>query len=273
MKDEKRRSERIMFTIPVAIRGADPDGNRFEAGGRTITVNRHGARIQVSRPLPTGRTVHIANENTFEQADFRVVGPVSPPTERVGEWGVECLEGKKNIWGIYFPPPAPEAEARGLLECRKCHGITLTPLSLVDVEVLDTAGIVSKPCAACGTATSQGYPEEKFKKDFPAHPARASQGELPAADRRRSPRAAIQVPARIRDYYGGTEHAQTENLSKEGFSFTSEKKYHVGQGVMILCPDSPTGEKMESRARIVREEPLAGTSRCLYAVRYEMPAP
>jgi hypothetical protein len=273
MGTEKRRSDRIRFTIPVAIRGTDFQGEPFEADGRTITVNRHGARIQASRPLPTGHTVHIVNQNSFEEADFRVVGPVSPPTERVGEWGVECLDSERNIWGIYFPPPAPEAEARALLECRKCHGVTLTPLSLVDVEVLDTAGIVSRPCEACGTPTSQGYPEENFKKDFQALQARVPQAELPAADQRRSLRTAVQLPARIRDYYGGTDHAQTENLSKEGFCFTSEKKYHVGQRVMILCPESPTGEKMESRARIVRAEPLAGTSRGLYAVRYEAPAP
>lgn len=259
MGAEKRRSDRIMFTIPVAIQGTDPQGKSFEAGGRTITVNRHGARIQVSRPLPTGHSVHIVNQNSFEEADFRVVGPVSPPTEKVGEWGVECLEGKRNIWGIYFSPPAPEAEARALLECRKCHGITLVPLSLVDVEVLDTAGIVLKPCEACGTATSQGYPEEKFKKDVQALQARASDAELPPGDRRLSARTAIQVPARIRDYYGGTDRAQTENTSQEGFCFTSEKNYHLGQGVMVLCPDSPTGVKMESRARIVRAEPSAGT--------------
>lgn len=269
MGGEKRRSDRIMFSIAIAIQGTDPQGQPFEAGGRTITLNRHGARIQVSRPLHTGGTVHIVNQETFEDADFRVVGPVSPPTETVGEWGVECLDVKQNIWGIYFPPPAPEAEARGLLECRRCHGIALTPLSLVEVEVLETAGILTKPCPACGSATPQGYPEARIEKEFQVFQAQASEAELPSADRRSSARTAIQVPARLRDFYGNVESPLTENLSKEGFCFTTEKKYHIGQAVMVLCPYSPTGDKLESRARIVRAEPLAGTNRYLCGLRYE----
>jgi hypothetical protein len=272
MGAEKRRSDRIMLSIAVGIQGTDSQGQSFEAGGRTITLNRHCARIQVSCPLHTGRIIHIVNLNTLEEADFRVVGPVSPPTEKVGEWGVECLDVKRNIWGIHFPPPAPEAEARGLLECRKCHGVALTPLSLVEVEVLETAGILSQRCAACGAATPQGYPLERLEKEFQALRARATEAEFPSADRRQSPRAALQVPARLRDFYGGVDHPQTENLSREGFCFTSEKKYHVGQAVMVLCPYSPTGDKLESRARIVREESVAGSNRCLYGLLYETAA-
>jgi len=272
MGAEKRRSDRIMLSIAIAIQGTDPQGQAFEVSGRTITLNRHGARIQVSRPLHTGRTIHIVNQNSFEEADFRVVGPVSPPTEKVGEWGVECLEVKRNIWGIHFPPPAPEAEARGLLECRKCHGVALTSLSLVEVEVLETAGILPKHCPACEVATTHGYPLERLEKEFQALRARASEPEPPSADRRHCPRAALQVPARLRDFYGGVDHPQTENISKEGFCFTSNRRYFIGQAIMVLCPYSPTGDKGERRARIVREEPVAGTNRCLYGLLCETAA-
>lgn len=272
MSGEKRRSDRIMFSIAIAIRGTDPEGHPFVSGGRTITVNRHGARIQAAHPLHTGRTVQIVNQDTFEEADFRVVGPVSPPMEKVGEWGVECLDEKRNIWGIYFPAPTPEAEARGLIECRKCHRIALTPLSIVEVEVLETAGILSKHCEACGSGTLQGYPEEKFKKEFQALSALLPEARLPPQDRRNYPRAAIQAPARVRDYYGQIDHPQTENFSKDGICFTTPKKYHLGQAVMILCPYSPTGDKRETRARVIREEPVPGTHRHLYGIRYESAA-
>ena len=96
MSIEKRRSDRIMFTIPLTIRGRDPEGKPYEADARTIGVNRHGARIQAACPLQAGQTIHIHNDLSQGEADFRVVGPVYPPTDRVGEWGVECTDEKKK---------------------------------------------------------------------------------------------------------------------------------------------------------------------------------
>lgn len=238
-------------------------------------MNRHGARIQVSRPLRTSQTIHVINQNNEEAADFRVVGPVSPPTERVGEWGVECIEEGKNIWGIYFPPPAEGADARALLECRQCHAVSLVPLSLVELEVLETAGILSKPCAGCGNVTPSGFPEKQLGEDTAAFQEMISSvsGDVAqGAERRQHPRNVMQVPARVRDFYGISEATQTENTSKEGFCFLTDKKYHVGQGVMVACPYNPSDVNVEIRAHIVREQAFAATGRILCAVRYDQQA-
>src|SRR5208282_5068759 len=102
MENEQRRSPRIMFSIPVSIRGVDEKGKPFETTGRTITLNRHGARIQVSRLLKPGQAVRVINQANDAEAEFRVIGPISPPLDLVGDWGIECLHVDKNIWDIDF---------------------------------------------------------------------------------------------------------------------------------------------------------------------------
>src|SRR5579862_7402288 len=121
MENEHRRSPRIMFSIPVSVLGVDENGSPFETTARTITVNRHGARVQVSRPLKPGQNIRVINQSNEEQAEFRVVGPLSPPLDRVGEWGIECLRMDKNIWDIYFPPSTEDSDAQILLACRNCQ--------------------------------------------------------------------------------------------------------------------------------------------------------
>ena len=142
MEKERRRSPRIMFSLPVSASGVDEQVRLIVAAGRTIILNRHGARVQLSHLLKPGQILHVVNQLKDAEADFRVVGPLSPPLERVGEWGIECLREDTNIWDIHFPPLAEEADARALLECRGCQTLALQPLSLVEVEVLETAGLL-----------------------------------------------------------------------------------------------------------------------------------
>jgi hypothetical protein len=273
MENEQRRSPRIMFSIPVSIRGVDEKGSPFETTGRTITINRHGARIQLSRSLKPGQTVLVINQSTDAEAEFRVVGPISPPLGRVGEWGIECLRVDKNIWDIYFPPITEDSDAHILLACRNCQALSLQSLSLVEVEVLETAGLLTKPCVHCGQSTPWGYPQRAFEVETQTYQAAVSEatGGFPtlAAERRRSYRKPAQLPVRVRDYFGETEISQTENISQDGFCFSSARKYLVGQGIVVICPFDAANEKPEVRARIVRTEPGSGRDRYLYGVRYD----
>ena len=65
------------------------------------------------------------------------------------------------------------------------------------------------------------------------------------------------------------EVAQTENISQEGFCFSSRRTYHVGQGVVVICPFDAANEKPEVRARIVRVEAGSDRDQYLYGVRYD----
>ena len=262
-----------MFSIPVSVRGVDEKGKPFETTARTITLNRHGARLQVSRSLKPGQTVRLTNQVNEAGADFRVVGPISPPLDHVGEWGVECVHVDVNIWDIYFPPTTEDSDAHILLACRNCQSLSLQSLSLVEVEVLETAGLLTKPCVHCGDSTPWGYSQRAFEVETKAYQAAVSEaaGNVPAlaAERRKSLRKPAQLPVRIRDYYGEMELAQTENISQEGFCFSSSRNYLVGQGIVVICPFDATNERPEARARIVRTEPGSTREHRIYGVRYE----
>ncbi len=283
MPVEKRRSDRLLLTIPLQVNWTDADGTAVSEDARSIALNRHGARIQTGRTLHAGQIVRLVNRLINRKADFRVVGPVSPRTEQGGEWGVELVDSHVNIWGIQFPP-APTGEAadsRALLECRHCHTAALLPLSLVEVEVLDTAGIISKQCQNCGTVSVWGYAEKQLAMGAPPGEAAMlaeAQAQIDpsaareAADRRKHRRVCLQLPVLVRDYYGGVEMTKSENVSKGGFCFASDKNYYMGQGIMAVCPyNSSASQNIEVRARIVRRQQIEGTQRKLYGVRYDSP--
>ncbi len=274
-RGEKRRSDRLMLTIPLRVSWQDAQGRSFEADARTLTLNRHGARIHVLRPLVRGSVVRLTNLISRRDTEFRVVGPVSPHTEKGGEWGVELVDGKANIWGIQFPPAGKdEADSAALLECRVCHSVALMHVSLVEVEVLETSGILTKPCETCGKQSLWGHAEKQVAMGAPAEEAamvaEAAQAAR-GAELRRHRRVALQLPVLVRDYYGGTEISKSENVSKGGFCFISEKNYIVGEGVVVACPYSTSEHSIEVRAKIVRCQPVEGTSRKVYGVRYDTP--
>jgi len=273
MENEQRRSARIMYSIPLSIRGMDEKGKPFEIPGRTITLNRHGARILASRSLKVTQTIHVTNQANAAAAEFRVVGPIAPPIDHEGEWGVECLRVDKNIWDIQFPTPRGDYDARVLLSCRLCQAFSLQSLSLVEVEVLETAGLLTKPCVHCGSSTPWGYPRQAFELETKAYQAAVTEatGGLPtlAAERRRTQRKAAQLPIRVRDYYGEVEFAQTENVSQDGLCFSTFTRYYVGQGIVVICPFDAGIEKPEARARIIRTDAEGG--RYTYGVKYEQP--
>jgi hypothetical protein len=203
-----------MLTVPLVIWGTDPSGIEFKDDADTISLNRHGARIQISRPLVIGQTVRVVNQLGLREADFRIVGPVSPPTANGGEWGMEYVNPKDNIWGIEFPPPPVEKDKpTALLECRKCHEVALMRISLVEVEVLGTSGIVIKPCQKCEAVTPWGHAQKEVSKPALKNPSADGQ-EPQGAERRRDRRLALQLPTLVRDYFGGAEVARSENISK-----------------------------------------------------------
>jgi hypothetical protein len=275
MAAEKRRSDRLMLTIPLQVHGTDTSGKDFRDDAHTIALNRHGARIFISRPLRRGQNIILTNLAGRREAEFRVVGPVSPVTDQGGEWAVECCDLKENIWGIQFPPMTNGGgESNALLECRNCHTVALMRLSLVEVDVLETSGILSKTCGTCRDVAPWGYAEAQVAMGGPSEEAAMMAEARTAArggpDQRRHRRVALQLPVMLRDYYGGMEITRTENVSKGGFCFVSEKTYHVGEGMMVVCPYNPAGENIEVRARIVRRHAVDGTKQSVYGIRYDV---
>lgn len=260
-----------MFGIPFTASGADAQGNPFKTTGRTVALSRHGARVQARHELQPRQVIHVANQLNHAEADFRVVGPLVHPGQVLCDWGIECLGKNETVWGVRFPQISQDSEARALLQCGRCHTLALQPLSLVEVEVLETAGLLSKPCPECEASTPWGYPERAFEVESKVFEAAAAPGETSPleADRRNVPRQTVQLPARVRNYYGETEVVRTENHSREGLCFVTDREYLVGQGILVICPYEAGDRGPELSAHIVREGSAGMPARRLYGARYD----
>jgi hypothetical protein len=274
-----------MLRVPLRVYWVEATA-RFECDGHTTSVNRHGARVQVPRPLPEGALVRMVNGVSNSEADFRVVGLVAPLTGEGGVYGVagpmvnrfsqpdpgdeEITWAGEEFWGIHFPPPDPEAAGEDVatLVCRSCHTLAEASLTLVEADVLETAGMLSLPCEVCHRLTPWG-----FAKKTPVAPVATDTSPEPSTEltmkSRRYNRVSLTLPALIRRYSGGIEITRTDDISKGGFAFTSEKDYYVGEGLMVACPYSATDRNIEVQAQIVRRQPVQGTeNKHQYGVKY-----
>lgn len=271
----RRRSERLLITIPIRVEGTDREGRAFTETTRTLAVSRHGARIQLAHFLNPGETVRIANLVANQQAEFRVVGPTQPPTEQGGEWAVEFHGDARSIWGIEFPTTnGGEQPCSVLLECRRCRQVLLARMSLVELEVLQSSGLVTRECAECGKATPWGHVEKQVGMPAPGADLDGALRDVVQAgpserSRRAAPRSLMRLPLRVRSWYGGEEVTQSENVSRTGLAFTSEKVYEVGEALMVTCPYNLGGQNSEVRGRVARRFECGGPGRYLYGVRYE----
>src|ERR1700730_14685471 len=117
---ERRDTERLRLTIPIRVLSLDTARGEFSEDTYTVLVNRTGARIGLKHQVLQGDTLRIINLENYAEADFRVVGPTQLAEGTATEWGIECLDLKRNIWGVEFSPPLPSgsSEAGALLQCR-----------------------------------------------------------------------------------------------------------------------------------------------------------
>lgn len=275
MAKEKRRSDRILLTIPLSVEGKDAQGRAFQSVGQTLVLNRHGGRIRANRRLESGQTVRMTNLAGRRSADFRVVGPVSPVSDQGGDYGVEYLHPGQEIWGIQFPPlqDGEVEKSNAPLECRKCGQVKLFPVSLVEVEVLETSGILSKHCESCGATSQWSHTKKQITMPEPPRPEKQPQvntspSSFTGNERRRFRRVSLQLPLRICDYDGVVEITKSEIISKGGFCFVSEKSYQAGQGIMVTCPYNSAGENIDVRARVVNCSETKGNRSKVYGVEF-----
>jgi hypothetical protein len=94
-----RREKRVAASIPIRVRGVDPEGNAFTQSAQAVDVSRHGARLDgigyVTRP---GETIEV--KRRWQSARYRVLWVGHPGTPEAGQAGVYALQPGKNPWGI-----------------------------------------------------------------------------------------------------------------------------------------------------------------------------
>lgn len=107
--EQRRRSTRLLETIPLAILGIDLLGQPFEERTATLAINFHGCRYSSKHHLPknTWLTLQVADqdaENGRRSLRARVAWIQRPRVAReLFQIGVE-LETPGNVWGIAYPP-------------------------------------------------------------------------------------------------------------------------------------------------------------------------
>lgn len=281
MAAERRRSYRVRMTVPVVVEGVNETGKLFEFGARAIYLNRYGARIETHESLTCGQSLRLVNPLARREALFRVVEPIIQADGKNGQYGVEVQEEGANIWGIHFPltTEGEGAEARGLVECQICRTIALLPLTLTELDAIRMMGLVCKPCQDCIAVTPwafaqmpvslQGFANGANHYELKAN-GQATAGVQPKLRSHR--RIYLELPVGIRSENNETEITRTENFSRSGFCFTTERKYQVGEKLRVVCPFGTSVPDLEYVARIAREQRMEGSLRRAYGVHFERSA-
>src|SRR5438552_12332134 len=116
---EKRRSDRVNMTVPVAIEGVDAEGRLFKDDAQALVVGRFGGRIRMGRHLERGQQLLVVGPRNPIPAVFEVVETVGAPSGERGEYGMVCLDHAEDVWGIHVWGEKEEpSDAKALLECQ-----------------------------------------------------------------------------------------------------------------------------------------------------------
>jgi hypothetical protein len=99
----RRRSERVVLTMPVIVRIETSEGQRTEQRANTMVVNAHGGLIRLGFELVAGQTVSLINPKTPAEEPCRVV---RVENLTAGDFAVafEFRRPAPQFWPIVFPP-------------------------------------------------------------------------------------------------------------------------------------------------------------------------
>src|SRR6266850_806548 len=99
----RRRSQRVLMTIPVRISGQTGAGSPFEEETHTRAISAHGALILVSTPVYRGQRVTLSNIQTKAALEC-VVAHIDRRKGEHPQAGVEFTLPNPVFWHVAFPP-------------------------------------------------------------------------------------------------------------------------------------------------------------------------
>jgi len=272
---EQRRTERLLLTIPIRVIGFNTAGGDFTEDTHTIVVNQAGARLALQHRVAADDAIRIVNLENYSEAEFRVVGPTRLAGGEAAEWGVECLESSRNIWGIELPPPlsAAKAEAGALLECRACHAQGFWPVTFMEVEVLDSTGLINRECNQCAKITYWTYADttrrpREFPPSEPVAPAPREADIQKKIEKRHDKRMAMMLPVLVRNPKGEQETTKTDNISKGGIAVSLAMDLELGDILSIVCPYTPGSQDIPQKGEVRRRAKFPFGGKRLYGIGY-----
>jgi hypothetical protein len=101
---ERRRTVRVMLSIPLKVHGISTDGDVFAVETKSHTISMHGASLELEFPVQLGDVLTIENELTHEQIEGRVA-TLKKTREGKMHVGVEFTDLEINFWHMVFPAP------------------------------------------------------------------------------------------------------------------------------------------------------------------------
>lgn len=162
------------------------------------------------------------------------------------------------------------------LECLECHAQSSVELSAQKFKALSTSWKIDRECDACGKSTEWSFAEAKVETeeqvdfwDWLATTGEYFQSpQAPAQDERRKElRIDVRVPLRIATGEG-EEEVISENISKSGLCFSSQKTYKLGETIQVTVQAAGTMASQTRSATIVRANPPVD-GKALYGARLE----
>jgi hypothetical protein len=103
MDPGRRRSMRVLLSVPIVVSGDNADNQAFTEEARTLVVNAHGALIALMTRVIPDQIVTMANKATRQSLECRVVHVGSPQSGKM-QLGIEFVKASPTFWQIDFPP-------------------------------------------------------------------------------------------------------------------------------------------------------------------------
>ncbi|HWF37351.1 MAG TPA: hypothetical protein VG322_02460 [Candidatus Acidoferrales bacterium] len=99
----RRRSMRVLLSVPIVVAGKDSQGKDFSEDTRTLVVNAHGALISLTTPVVAAQEVLISNKATHKSLECRIVY-LGNAQDNKTQMGIEFVKPSATFWQIDFPP-------------------------------------------------------------------------------------------------------------------------------------------------------------------------
>jgi hypothetical protein len=99
----RRRSMRVLLSVPIHVTGTDKDRAEFVEETRTLVVNAHGALISLGARVVAGQQVTVSNKSTHKSLECRIVHLGNATAGKV-QTGIEFVQACGSFWQIDFPP-------------------------------------------------------------------------------------------------------------------------------------------------------------------------
>ncbi len=99
----RRRSMRVLLSVPVKVTGKTFKGQDFAEESRTLVVNAHGALVALAAEMAMRQKVTMTNLTTKEALECTVthIGTAQAGKAQIG---LEFVTPSPTFWKIDFPP-------------------------------------------------------------------------------------------------------------------------------------------------------------------------